>query len=188
VALSRSGAATLTVAVAVVACLLMAGSAFGASDHRVVKMQDRCDPATFDAAVGDGTCVRDGGTLFADFLEEFQDEGSVNGWSFSREETSLDAGGTIELRNDGGEFHTFTPVKDFGNGCIKPLLDNGEPDAVDCADFERLAGETGLPAGASVELSGFEPGSTVKFQCLIHPWMRSTVTIEGEDDDHSGRG
>jgi len=186
VALSRSRAAALTVALTVVALLLLAGSALGASDHRVVKMQDDCDPATFNAAVGPGTCVGDGDTLFQDLLDQFGKTGAVDKWEFSRPEFDLDAGGTIEVRNEGGEFHTFTEVDEFGNGCSP--LDNGEPPAVDCVNFEQIALESGLVPGETREFSGFEPGSTVRFECLIHPWMRSTVEVEREDDDHSGRG
>jgi hypothetical protein len=186
-ALTRSGAAAVTVALAVVALLLLAGSAFGASDHRVVKVQDDCDPATFNAAIGEGTCVGDGRTLFADFLAEFQAEGSVDGWAFSRDDFGLERGGTIEAVNEGGEFHTFTPVKNFGGGCI-PELDNGEEPVPECADFATLGITTGVPAGRTVEFSEFPAGSTVKFQCLIHPWMRSTMEVEGADDDHSGQG
>jgi hypothetical protein len=171
----------------VAACLALAGPAFGASDHRVVKMQDDCDPVTFNAVIGEGTCVGDGDTEFFDFFDEFLAEGSVDRWAFSREDFGLDAGGTIEVRNEGGEFHTFTPVDEFGNGCI-PELDNGEPPAADCTKFEQLAEATGVPPGATREFSGFEPGTTVKFECLIHPWMRSTVEVEPADDDHSGQG
>jgi hypothetical protein len=154
----------------------------------VVKVQDDCDPATSNAAIGEGTCVGDGRTLFADFLAEFQADLSVDRWAFSREEFGLDAGGTVEVRNEGGEFHTFTPVENFGNGCIKPPLDNGEPDAVDCTKFAEFAEATGVPAGGTRVFSGFTPGTTVKFECLIHPWMRSTMEVEGADDDHSGQG
>jgi hypothetical protein len=186
VARSRSGAAALTVALAVLAVLVLAASAFGASDHRVVEVEDDCDPATFNAAVGPGTCVGDGQTLFQELLDQFGDTGAVDKWDFSRPEFGLDAGGTIEVRNEGGEFHTFTEVDEFGNGCSP--LDNGEPPAVDCVNFEQIAVDSGLVPGETRVFSGFEPGSTVKFECLIHPWMRSTVEVEPADDDHNGQG
>jgi len=169
---------------AIVAFLLLAGTAFGASDHRVVKVQDDCEQVSFDAAVGPGTCIGDGDTLFPDFLAEFQDEGSVDGWAFSRDDFGLEHGGTIDAVNEGGEFHTFTEVPRFGNGCV-PLLNQGDdPAVVDCA----FLATTGVPPGTTLTVGGLAPGEH-KFMCLIHPWMQSTAKVEGDDDeDHSGQG
>ena len=53
----------------VVLALISVPSAASASDHRVVKASDDCDQASFDDAIGDGTCVGDGETTFDDFIE-----------------------------------------------------------------------------------------------------------------------
>jgi len=173
-----------------VACLLLAGSAFGA-DQRVVKLQDDCDPASFNAAIGPGTCEGDGRTTFAELLAAFfppTGDFSVDGWQFSRPEFNIDAGGTITARNDGGEFHTFTHVSHFGNGCSP--LDNGEPVAgdpnggdINCATFNL--GSSGLLPGQSLAVTVHGPGP-VFFQCLIHPWMRSTVDVRTHDNRGGG--
>jgi hypothetical protein len=42
--------------------------------------------------------------------------------------------------------------------------------------------------GDEITVTDLEPGTTVRFQCMIDPWMRSTVTVEPEHDDHSGQG
>ena len=36
--------------------------------ERLVSMQDACDPTTFNAVVGPGTCVRSGGVRFDDCI------------------------------------------------------------------------------------------------------------------------
>ncbi len=109
----------LTAALAVVGLLVLAGSAFGA-DQRVVKTQDDCDAATFNAVLGPGACVGSGKTTFQDLLAQFAAKGSVDKWQFSRPDFNIDAGGTITVVDEGGEAHTFTRVAFFGNGCSPP--------------------------------------------------------------------
>lgn len=41
--------------------------AAGASLERIVSMHDSCDPQSFNATVGPGTCLRNGGVQFDDF-------------------------------------------------------------------------------------------------------------------------
>jgi hypothetical protein len=172
-ALSRRGAATLAAALTAVACLLLAGSAFGA-DQRVVKLQDDCDPASFNAVLGPGTCEGDGRTLFADLIAGAQTVGTVDGWQFSRPEFNIDAGGTIHVVNEGGEAHTFTMVAAFGDGCIPALNPDGRvgTPAADCATIVPIPrdGTADVPVGQA---------RTLLFQCMIHPWMHSTVDVRG---------
>jgi plastocyanin len=168
-----------------VASLVLAGSAFGA-DQRVVKLQDDCEPASFNAALQDpNACVGDGRTTFAELLAQFfppTGNFTVDRWQFSRPEFNIDAGGTITAVNEGGETHTFTRVEHFGNGCSP--LDDGEPPAVDCAAFDPLTDPSVVPAGHAITVGDLQPG-TVLFQCLIHPWMRSVVEVRG---GRGGRG
>jgi hypothetical protein len=167
-------------AVAALVVLGFAGTAQADQGSRrdggqVIEIQDRCDPATFDAALQDpNACVRDGGTTFADFLAEFLDKGSVGHWRFHPDETQIRAGRSLLARNVGGEFHTFTRVARFGPGCI-PLLNQGQALPAFCDDPAVFPG-TGVPAGGARTVAGLAPG-TYKFQCLIHPWMRSVVTV-----------
>jgi plastocyanin len=180
VALSKRGAAGLTAALAVAAWLAIAGPASGA-DHRVVKLQDDCDPASFNAVLGPGTCEGDGRTLFNDLIAGAQTVGNVDGWQFSRPEFKIDAGGTIHVVNEGGEAHTFTMVGQFGDGCIPPLNLGGRVGTPmpDCATIVPI------PRGGTADVTVAGAG-TVRFQCMIHPWMRSTVEVRdrgehGED-------
>jgi len=190
-ALSRR-AASLTAALAVVGLLVLAGSAFGA-DQRVVKTQDDCDPATFNAALGAGACVGSGETTFQDLLDQFAATRSVDKWQFSRPDFNIDAGGTITVVDEGGEPHTFTRVAFFGNGCSP--LDNGEPvagdirtgESIDCKTFNPFAdASTVFPGGPPLTVGDLAPG-TARFQCMIHPWMRATVDVRA-NGSRRGRG
>lgn len=168
--------------------LMTAGPAFGASDHKTVKVLDDCDPATFNAALQDpNACVGDGRTTFDEFIAEFlATPGSVKRWQFDRDEFGLEAGGVVTAVNEGGEFHSFSEVTSFGGGCVD-LLNAFEPALAVPRDCETLNGGP-LPAGATLMTGPLSPG-THRFQCLIHPWMRSVVNVEGDDDeDSSGEG
>ena len=57
------------------AVLLALPAVAAARDSRDIDMQDRCDPATFNAMFGDGVCIKDGGTTVDEFLAEAQPEG-----------------------------------------------------------------------------------------------------------------
>ena len=103
--------------------LVPAAGASAASATRQVQMLDDCDPATFNAAIGPGTCVKDGGTTFQAFIGQLLAQGRAPAWRFAPEQLRLDAGGTLQATNRGGEDHTFTEVANFGGGCIQALND-----------------------------------------------------------------
>jgi len=172
---------------AVVASLVLAGSAFGA-DSREVRIQDDCDRVTFNDAVGPGTCVGDGRTTFADFLAEFQDAGSVDRWRFTRNDFNIDANGTIQVTNEGGELHTFSEVKFFGNGCISLFDDPDAGNPFKCAtDFpNKIVADSGVFPGTTRQISAADLGPGVHlFECAIHPWMRAEVDVRAA---RRGRG
>src|SRR4030095_11064726 len=60
-----------------VALLLLAPApgASPASTTRQVQVLDDCAPATFNAAIGPGTCIKDGGTTFSEFLAQLPAQG-----------------------------------------------------------------------------------------------------------------
>ena len=159
---------------------LLAAPAAAPADDGVVRVRDACDPASFDAAVGPGTCVREGNrgkrVVFDDFLDTLADRGSHPKWSFTPGKMTLGRGDTITARLDkGGEFHTFTEVARFGPGCVQflnDLIGLPGPPAADCdADTPFV-----VPGAETTEVAGLSPG-VHRFECLIHPWMRTTVTI-----------
>jgi len=147
-----------------------------AKDTRTVFVMDRCEPDSFDAAVEPGTCVRNGGVTFDKFARRLNpDDGGHNAWRFGPPQFTLRAGQTIVATNTGGETHSFTEVVNFGTGVVPPLnaaLPPGTPPAQPIGDPRFLA------AGASVQLDAL-PAGTHRFECLIHPWMRTVVTQEG---------
>lgn len=141
---------------------------------RQVQMLDNCDGPTFDAAIGTGTCARNGGLTFEKFIARLVADQEVGSWRFSPERLSVDAGGTITAVNRGGEFHTFTQVAQFGGGCvadINALL--GLTPVPECS-IPGIFGTTGAAPGASVTTAPLQAG-TRRFLCLIHPWMRATA-------------
>lgn len=156
--------------------LLIPAAAAGDSGRTRVLAQDRCDPATFNAAVGPGTCVGDGNVTFGELVETLNPEDfGHNAWRFSREDTHIDHGDHIVVRNTGGEFHTFSQVQNFGPGVVPPLnavFPEGTPDAVPIGDPFA----SGMDPGDATTVSGLAPGTHL-FQCIIHPWMQTTVVV-----------
>jgi plastocyanin len=147
----------------------VAASAQGRQDV-VVNMQDACDPDTFNAAIGPGTCLRAGGMQFDRFIAQLGKLGFVGPWHFAPNNANVQVGQTFVATNRGGEVHTFTEVEEFGGGIV-PLLNqlSGVPKvAPECTALE---GDDFVPPGGTYRESVEETG-TVKFQCCIHPWMR----------------
>jgi hypothetical protein len=149
-----------------------------ARDGRTIKIQDRCDQSTFDAAIGPGTCLRNGGVTFAEFSRRLNPkDGGHNAWRFSRHDVTLRPGQPLRLQNTGGEMHSFTEVANFGTGIVPPLnaaLPPGTPPAQPIGDLRFI------PAGQSAEIDGLSARRHL-FECLIHPWMRTVVTQEAAD-------
>ena len=156
----------------------------------VIRMQGPCDPATFNAAVGPGTCIGNGQITFDHFLRELGQAQKVGSWFFTPAAGTLEAGTPLSLENRAGEVHTFTKVKEFGGGFI-PFLNtlSGTPvPAPECATtaMGMLIPKPESPSNIFVEAETTEPGPTagdailpsgqsVKFQCCIHPWMRTEL-------------
>jgi plastocyanin len=92
----------------------------------------------------------------------------------------LKSGKKIRIRNEGGRTHTFTEVADFGGGRVPPLnaSQTGIPSLTPAPECVR-PGVVDLPGGARDVVEGLTPGNH-KFQCCIHPWMRTLVKVEEE--------
>jgi hypothetical protein len=143
-----------------------------AGDTRKVFAMDRCEPDSFNAAVEPGTCVRNGGVTFDKFARRLNPkDGGHNAWRFSRHDVDLTPGQSLSVTNTGGEAHTFTEVVDFGAGFVPPLnaaLPAGTPPAV------PIGGLGFIGPGDTLQFGALPPGTHL-FECLIHPWMRTTV-------------
>jgi hypothetical protein len=162
-----------------------------------VDVRDYCDPATFNAVLGTGECVRDttnGAITFNGFNTEFFTDKSVGAWRFAPETTTAKEGANLTVNNLGGETHTFTRVKDFGGGFVAFFNANsGNPEpAPECAQTVNgqlvpqppSATNIFLPAGTSTAGPSVAEGETARFQCCIHPWMRTT--IKASHAEHGG--
>lgn len=164
------------IALAVGAGMLVAAVATAVVGVHKVRIEDKCDPASFNAVVGPGTCVAGGGNVtFSEFFAALAD-GGHKGWRFIAQPPHIKAGMTVEATNTGGEVHTFTEVAAFGGGFIPAL--NGPlgltpiPECVTPA----IVGPTFLAAGASLEVTGLVLGLH-RFECCIHPWMRAEIDV-----------
>ncbi|HMF93531.1 MAG TPA: hypothetical protein VKE96_04520 [Vicinamibacterales bacterium] len=143
---------------------------------QVVQVRDDCDPATFNAGPPDGPglghiCDGDGGTTFGEFIAELQATQVAEKWRFNPDQMSEPR--NIVAQNRGGETHSFTKVAKFGGGQV-PVLNalSGNPvPAPEC--LAASVGATFIPSGGSHAENGVMGGD--KFQCCIHPWMRTTV-------------
>ena len=146
----------------------------GSLPARRITMMDACDPATFNAELGPGTCVnRNGGVTFENFIDQLTKNQKVGSWHNAPPMTTAQEGQTLLAVNRGGEVHTFTPVQEFGGGFIDILNDlSGNPDpAPECLEMGDLVF---IPPGGTDE-AVVGPDDIQQFQCCLHPWMRTTV-------------
>jgi plastocyanin len=169
--------AGLVMASALVVGLTVAAFASGNAGTRNVQVLDACDPATFNAAVRPGTCTRPGGGVkHSEFISQLQTQGEAPAWRFSPEQLDLAPGGTLLATNRGGEDHTFTEVAAFGGGCVAPLnAILGLTPVPECSK-PGLFASTLVEQGDTLQVGGLSVGIH-RFECLIHPWMRTTVVV-----------
>jgi len=149
-------------------------AAKGESQHAVT-IFDACDPETFNAELGAGTCTRSGGVRFASFIEQLGKHHSIGAWHFAPPEVTMRVGQMLVATNRGGEAHTFTEVEEFGGGII-PLLNQLTGLTSVAPECRQLAGGDFLAPGASFSEKEEDAG-VEKYQCCIHPWMRAEVRI-----------
>jgi plastocyanin len=144
-----------------------------------VTLRDDCDPATFNAALGAGTCQHSSGAgvTLASFNAELQATQAVAAWNIAPTTLTVEEGTTLPVVNTGGETHTYTEVEEFGGGVV-PSLNTASGNttvAPECADQAEVDGST-VRSGQTMQHT-FDEQGTEKYQCCIHPWMRQTVTV-----------
>ena len=160
------------------ALLLLAGCDRATGATGVVQLRDDCDPATFNAALGAGTCQRSGGgTTLTEFTAELTANQSVSAWRIVPGALDLNRGSRLAVVNTGGETHTYTEVEEFGGGVVPSLnqLSGNTTVAPECADAAALDSSTVRP-GQTMQHT-FDERGLEKYQCCIHPWMRQTVVV-----------
>jgi hypothetical protein len=154
----------------------MAQPAAGRLEQRI-NMHDAYEPDTFNAAIGPGTCSRNGGVKFDQFIAMLTRLGVAGPWNFAPTNASGHAGETLIAFNQGGEEHTFTEVEEFGGGIV-PLLNDLSHNPTVAPECAALDDDDFVPPGGTYrEEEPLEAGETAKFQCCIHPWMRLEVQV-----------
>ena len=141
-----------------------------------VSVQDQCDPATFNAALGSGACAKQGTMTFTAFNNELNATHQVAAWRFVPSAFTIKLGQSITATNDGGEKHTFTEVKAFGGGIV-PSLNTASGNAQEAPECAALSANDMIASGATFRSDVATDVGTELYQCCIHPWMRATVTV-----------
>jgi|ERR1051325_7353934 len=169
-----------SLAIALIPALFACSDSSGPVATTHVSMQDQCDPATFNAALGAGTCSRQGSVTFAQFNSELGSTHQVAAWRFVPNAISIRVGQAITAMNDGGEVHTFTEVAQFGGGIV-PSLNQASGNTVEAPECAALSNSDFVAAGTTFTsdvASADDAGTTEHYQCCIHPWMRTNVTVK----------
>ena len=165
---------------AVIAVLSLSAGVGAVQGDKKVRLLDDCEPTTFNAVLGDGACVGNGHTTFAEFIEELEETQDAHKWRNQPSQMHLNVGRSTLIENVGGETHTFTPVAAFGGGFVAELNGiSGNPvPAPECLNFGAISF---IPAGGVEEGptagSSTMPVGISRFQCCIHPWMRTVVEV-----------
>jgi hypothetical protein len=173
---------------AVIVLSLTAGAGAVAGDKKI-RLLDDCEPTTFNAVLGDGACIGNGNTTFAEFIDELEETQDAHAWRNQPSSMKLTVGRSTSIENVGGEVHTFTPVAEFGGGFVNELNGiSGNPvPAPECLNFAAMVF---IPAGATEEGptagSADLPVGSNKFQCCIHPWMRTIIDVLGNGGNAPG--
>jgi hypothetical protein len=141
----------------------------------LVNMLDACDPDSFNAVLGPGSCVRSGGVKFDQFIAQLTRLAMSPPWRFAPQSTVVRVGQTFVAENRGGEVHTFTEVDEFGGGIV-PVLNQLAHTPTIAPACAALEGDDFVSPGGSYREEAGHSG-TLKFQCCIHPWMRMEATV-----------
>lgn len=152
------------------------GTRGAAETFRLVNMKDACDPQTFNAALGPGTCTRQGGVSFSEFIAQLTRHRDVGAWHFAPPSMTARVGHTLLAVNRGGEVHTFTEVEEFGGGIV-PELNQLSGQTTVAPECEELDADDFVPPGGTFA-DEVEHTGTERYQCCIHPWMRLTVQVK----------
>jgi hypothetical protein len=168
-------------------CLILLGSAAVGSveSARTIRIWDGCDPDTFNQAIGPGTCMpgNHARETFPLFIEELTLDHIAGAWRFGSTKFTLPDGRNTVLNNRGGETHTFTRVVKFGGGFV-PILNQLSGNPVPAPECLQPPSDTSIFVPGQHSVPGPTAGSSAmpagvsRFQCCIHPWMRTTVVVK----------
>lgn len=166
--------------VAAITLLGLSGGVDAVQGDKKIRMYDDCEPTSFNEVLGDGACIGNGHTTFDEFIAELAATQDAHKWRNQPSQMHVNVGRPTIIENRGGEVHTFTPVAAFGGGFVDELNGiSGNPvPAPECLNFGSIVF---IPAGATEEGptagSSDLPVGTTRFQCCIHPWMRTVIEV-----------
>ena len=167
---------------AAVPCAIAQGNGNSPGIAQVVAL-DECDPVSFDAVLGPDYCknITLGAFTTLPALSAGAQAGTPDqGWDFEPGQVTIKEGTVVSAVNQGGEPHTFTEVKAFGNGFVPPLNPGSATSAIpECSGgFGSVAvAKTRILQGSHLDITGLSKGKHL-FQCCIHPWMRMEVDVK----------
>jgi hypothetical protein len=168
------------IVVAAIAVLSLSGGVDAVQGDKKFRMYDDCEPTSFNAVLGDGACVGNGHTTFDEFIGELAATQDAHKWRNQPSQALLNIGRPTIIENRGGEDHTFTEVAEFGGGFVDALNGiSGNPvPAPECLNFGSIViiHPGGVEEGPTAGTSGM-PVGTHRFQCCIHPWMRTVIEV-----------
>jgi len=150
--------------------------------RRIIFAVDACDGPTFNAQFGAGVCVRNSGVPLNLFLSQLARLHFAPGWLFAPGLVNANTTDPIQVRNIGGEVHTFTEVEKFGGGFVPELnAILGLTQVSECGSAPNMPAppsdenHTVLAGGSFTFIEG--DAGTHLYQCCIHPWMKAVLTI-----------
>src|ERR1700724_4296136 len=127
---------------------------------------DECDPTSFNMVLGE----RGGGfchnvalatfgyaTSLSDLLMGAENGSPDTGWDFEPDQMTIKQGDVVSVVDQGGEPHTFTEVKAFGNGFLPPLNPGSATSVIpECnGGFKNLAvARTRVVQGSRLDVIG----------------------------------
>jgi plastocyanin len=153
------------------------------ADIAQVVALDECDPTTFNAFAGPDFCKNitlGYSTTLANLLAGAEAGMPDPGWDFEPDTLTINQGTVVSVVDQGGEPHTFTEVKAFGNGFLPPLNPGSATSVIpECSGgFGNVAvARTRILQGSTLNIAGLSKGKHL-FQCCIHPWMRMEVDVK----------
>lgn len=165
--------------------LLLRARAAAAPDTDSIRIWDNCDPATFNKAIGPGTCEpgQHGTETFTLFVGEVSADRIAGAWRFGSTRYTIASGDSTALDNRGGETHTFTTVAKFGGGFV-PFLNQlagtpvPAPECLQAPSASNIFVEAGTVEIGPVAGSTVLPAGKTKVQCCVHPWMRTVINVQ----------
>jgi plastocyanin len=170
--------------------LALATAPAGALASDGIEVQDRCDVASFNAAgIGCDRPQGDGGgsVTLNELFGSLVANQANDKWRFKGDKVTIRQGQPLTIKmTRGGEGHTVTEVPSFGLGCVPdlngPVFPGQDPFATPAicdnpATFTPgIFGGDLIAPGLDFSKTGLSKG-THRFMCMIHPWMKTTVTV-----------